>query len=82
MPPPRDSVGRGPSPKSVIIHQYNGIRLSEVWLTVENDLPALKAAVTALLDSDEVWPAGKSGSDQDLWLKEKIPEAGRQIPTV
>ncbi len=40
--------------RDVLIHQYNGIRLSEVWLTVENDLPALKAAVTALLDSDEV----------------------------
>ena len=28
--------------RDVLIHQYDGIDLSEVWLTVENDLPILR----------------------------------------
>ncbi|OQX02233.1 MAG: DUF86 domain-containing protein [Desulfobacteraceae bacterium IS3] len=36
--------------RDILIHQYEGIDLSEVWLTVENDLPVLKKAVQMLLD--------------------------------
>jgi len=35
--------------RDVLIHQYDGINLSEVWLTIENDLPHLKEAVRMLL---------------------------------
>ncbi len=38
--------------RDILIHQYNVIDLSEVWLTVENDLSALKEAIKATLDSD------------------------------
>jgi uncharacterized protein with HEPN domain len=31
--------------KNILIHQYSGVDLSEVWLTVENDLSVLKEAV-------------------------------------
>ena len=40
--------------RDVLIHQYDGINLSEVWLTVENDLPVLKKAVDTLLESDNI----------------------------
>lgn len=40
--------------RDVLIHQYDGIDLSEVWLTVENDLPILKKAVRTLLESDNI----------------------------
>ncbi len=35
--------------RDVLIHQYDGIDMAEVWLTVANDLPALKEAVNLLL---------------------------------
>jgi len=35
--------------RDVLIHQYAGIDISEVWLTIENDLQALKKAVEAIL---------------------------------
>ncbi|OQX23956.1 MAG: DUF86 domain-containing protein [Desulfobacteraceae bacterium IS3] len=31
--------------RDVLIHQYSGVDLSEVWLTIENDLSVLKEAV-------------------------------------
>ena len=40
--------------RDVLIHQYDGIDPSEVWLTVENDLPLLKEAVRTLLESDKI----------------------------
>jgi uncharacterized protein with HEPN domain len=38
----------------VLIHQYDGIDMVEVWLTVANDLPALKEAVNQLLQCDDL----------------------------
>lgn len=35
--------------RDVLIHQYDGVDMAEVWLTVANDLPALKEAVNLLL---------------------------------
>jgi uncharacterized protein with HEPN domain len=37
--------------RDVLIHQYDGIDPVEVWLTVEQDLPNLKQAITVLLST-------------------------------
>jgi len=35
--------------RDVLIHQYEGVSLPEVWRVVETELPALKAAIAAIL---------------------------------
>lgn len=40
--------------RDILIHQYDGVDLSEVWLTLENDLSALKQAIKVILDSDRI----------------------------
>lgn len=35
--------------RDVLIHQYEGVDLEGVWAIVENELPGLKQAITALL---------------------------------
>jgi uncharacterized protein with HEPN domain len=35
--------------RDVLIHEYMGVDPTEVWNVIENDLPALREAVTALL---------------------------------
>ncbi|MYD10679.1 MAG: DUF86 domain-containing protein [Chloroflexi bacterium] len=35
--------------RDVLIHQYNNVRIDLVWRFAQEDLPALKQAVTALL---------------------------------
>ncbi|MEJ5349028.1 MAG: DUF86 domain-containing protein [Desulfosoma sp.] len=35
--------------RNVLVHEYFGVDLGEVWKTVERDLPAFKGAVEALL---------------------------------
>jgi uncharacterized protein with HEPN domain len=35
--------------EDILVHDYFGIDLEEVWAAVERDLPPLKAAVSALL---------------------------------
>ncbi|HIK24042.1 MAG TPA: DUF86 domain-containing protein [Thermosynechococcus sp. M3746_W2019_013] len=35
--------------RNVLVHEYFGIDLGEVWKTVERDLPALKLAIERLL---------------------------------
>lgn len=37
--------------RNVIVHDYLGIDLERVWSIVERDLPPLKAAVEAMLES-------------------------------
>ena len=39
--------------RDVLIHRYHDILLEEVWQFSQEDLPALKAAVTALLNDPE-----------------------------
>ncbi len=34
--------------------KYDGVDMAEVWMTVEQDLPALKEAVKLLLERDEL----------------------------
>lgn len=36
--------------RNVLVHDYFGIDLEEVWRTVERDLPTLKESVESLLD--------------------------------
>jgi uncharacterized protein with HEPN domain len=40
--------------RDVLIHQYDAIDISEVWLTVINDIPVLKEAVRLLLESNNI----------------------------
>jgi uncharacterized protein with HEPN domain len=35
--------------RNVLIHEYFGVDLQEVWRTVEKDLPALKHQIEALV---------------------------------
>ncbi|CDM66718.1 HepT-like ribonuclease domain-containing protein [Pyrinomonas methylaliphatogenes] len=35
--------------RNVLVHEYFGVDLGEVWKTVERDLPALKLAIERLL---------------------------------
>jgi len=35
--------------RDVLIHQYEGVDLNEVWAVVEQDLPGLKARIEAIL---------------------------------
>ena len=37
--------------RNVLVHDYFGVDVDEVWNTVANDLPPLKAAITAILES-------------------------------
>ena len=37
--------------RDILVHQYRRIRLELVWRTAQEDLPSLKAAVLAMLDS-------------------------------
>ena len=37
--------------RDVLIHRYHDILLEQVWLFSQEDLPALKAAVTAILST-------------------------------
>ncbi len=36
--------------RDVLIHNYMGVDLNEVWNVIEKDLPRLKRTVTAMLD--------------------------------
>ena len=40
--------------RDILIHQYDGIDVSEVWLTVKYDLPPLKKAITKLLKPNNI----------------------------
>ena len=39
--------------RDVLIHQYHSVRIDLVWRFAQEDLPALKQAITALLDELE-----------------------------
>lgn len=41
------------SMRNVLVHQYFGVDLQEIWDTVTLDLPALKTKVTAILNALE-----------------------------
>ena len=37
--------------RNILVHEYFGVDLAEVWRTVEHDLPPLKNNIQALLDN-------------------------------
>ena len=37
--------------RNILVHDYFGIDLEEIWSVIERDLPGLKAALRALLDA-------------------------------
>jgi len=39
--------------RNVLVHEYFGVDLDEVWKTVESDLPAFKRAIEELLEALE-----------------------------
>ncbi|MDQ3005307.1 MAG: DUF86 domain-containing protein [Chloroflexota bacterium] len=39
--------------RNVVVHDYLGISLDQVWDIIENDLPALKKNITAILEAFE-----------------------------
>lgn len=39
--------------RNVVVHNYLGISLDRIWDIVENDLPALKKNITAILETVE-----------------------------
>ena len=40
--------------RNILIHLYFNINLDRVWAVVENDIPALKASVDAILGVQEI----------------------------
>ena len=40
--------------RDVLIHQYNKVRIDLVWEFARDDLPALKAAIAAILSSMDI----------------------------
>jgi uncharacterized protein YutE (UPF0331/DUF86 family) len=51
-------------PRNVLIHQYEGVDLERVWVIVEQDLPGLKNAVSALLPPLEHLERELAGEDE------------------
>lgn len=39
--------------RNVLVHNYLGLDLEQVWIIVERDVPSLKAAVIAMLSRRE-----------------------------
>ena len=44
--------------RNVVVHNYLGVDLEQIWDIVEGDLPFLKAKITMILEGDEQAPAG------------------------
>ena len=39
--------------RNVVVHDYLGISLDQIWDIIQNDLPALKKSITAILETFE-----------------------------
>jgi uncharacterized protein with HEPN domain len=50
--------------RDVLIHQYEGVDLERVWVVVEQDLPGLKRAISALLPPLEQLERELAGEDE------------------
>ncbi len=50
--------------RDVLIHQYEGVDLSRVWTIVEDDLPGLKRAISALLPPLDELERELAGEDE------------------
>ncbi len=38
--------------RDIIIHQYFGVSLNRVWITIQKDLPELKATILTIIQKD------------------------------
>ncbi len=45
--------------RDTLVHRYFGIDLEEVWLTAKDDLPALKATLSAIIQDIEAHDDGE-----------------------
>ena len=50
--------------RDVLIHQYEGVNLGEVWRIVERDLPGLRETISALLPPLDELEREISGEDE------------------
>ncbi len=50
--------------REVLIQQYEGVELTRVWAIVENDLPGLKQAISALLPPLDELERELAGEDE------------------
>jgi uncharacterized protein with HEPN domain len=55
-------AGRGL--RDVLIHQYEGVDLEQVWAIIEKELPAPRAAIAAMLPPLEQLERELAGEDQ------------------
>jgi len=39
--------------RNILIHQYDNVKMSIVWVAIEQDLPVLKAAIMELLNDEK-----------------------------
>lgn len=51
--------------RDVLIHQYEGVSLDEVWSIVENELPALRVTIKKILPPLEQLERELAGEDDD-----------------
>ena len=50
--------------RDVLIHDYEGVDINQVWQVVERDLPGLKASIAAVLPSLEQLEAELAGESE------------------
>jgi uncharacterized protein with HEPN domain len=50
--------------RDVLIHEYEGVDIRQVWNVIENHLPALKAALIALLPPLDQLESELAGDDE------------------
>jgi uncharacterized protein with HEPN domain len=52
--------------RDVLIHQYEGVDIEQVWAIIENELPALRRAIAAMLPPLEQLERELAGEDDPL----------------
>ena len=50
--------------RDVLIHQYEGVSLDEVWRVVQDELPSLRRAIAAILPPLDVLERELAGEDE------------------
>ncbi|MGO9122207.1 MAG: DUF86 domain-containing protein [Desulfomonilaceae bacterium] len=50
--------------RDVLIHQYEGVNLEEVWRIIEKELPGLKRTISALLPPLDELEREIAGADE------------------
>lgn len=52
--------------RDVLIHNYEGVDIERVWAIIEQELPVLKAAISAILPPLDQLEADLAGEDEGL----------------